>query len=150
MWNNLEAQYREQLAKIHERERLESDLAWLKDIPVAELISRGRVTKLADKVSQLRAVLAFYGVSSVKAWHDIWDAPAVAARRSLCFESCPGPASAWIRQGEITAHAMVCAEYSKEKFQTAVQEIRSLPYLNHKSSWNGCGAFAAMPVLPWF
>ncbi len=33
-WNNLEAQYREQLAKIEERERLESDLQWLNTITV--------------------------------------------------------------------------------------------------------------------
>jgi len=32
MWNNLEAQYREQLAKINERARLETELAWLKEI----------------------------------------------------------------------------------------------------------------------
>ena len=59
-------------------------------------------------------MLAFYGVSSVDAWHAIWDKPVVAARRSKYFESCPGPASAWIRQGEIAAHATQCAEFSKE------------------------------------
>jgi addiction module HigA family antidote len=126
MWNNLEAQYREQLAKIHERERLEADLAWLKDIPVTELVKRSVLPKISDKIEQLRAVLAFYGVSSVEAWHEIWDTPAVAARRSLCFESCPGPASAWIRMGEIEAQFMECADYSKKKFRKAVQEIRKL------------------------
>ncbi|MCI5220577.1 MAG: helix-turn-helix domain-containing protein, partial [Candidatus Electrothrix sp. LOE2] len=40
MWNNLEAQYREQLAKVYERNRLKENLAWLKTIPVAELINR--------------------------------------------------------------------------------------------------------------
>ena len=129
MWNNLEAKYREQLAKIHERERLEADLAWLKKIPVTELVKRQALPNLKDKVEQLRAVLAFYGVSSVDAWHAIWDEPAVAARRSLCFETCPGPASAWIRQGEIAGHATQCAEFSKEKFQHAVQEIRKLTRL---------------------
>ena len=126
MWNNLEAQYREQLAKVHERKRLEADLEWLKDIPVAELVKRQVLTKIEDKVGQLRAVLAFYGVSSVESWHAIWDEPPVAARRSKCFESCPGPASAWIRQGEIAANAIQCAEFSKTKFKAAIQEIRSL------------------------
>ena len=129
MWNNLEAQYREQLAKIHERERLEADLAWLKEIPVAELVKRKVLPKIKDQVEKLRAVLAFYGVSSVEAWHAIWDEPAVAARRSHCFENCPGPASAWIRQGEIAAHATPCAEFSKTKFKAAVQEIRKLTVL---------------------
>ncbi|MDH3348923.1 MAG: helix-turn-helix domain-containing protein [Desulfobulbaceae bacterium] len=130
MWNNLEALYREQLAKISERERLEADLAWLQEIPVAELVKRKVLPKLKDKVAQLRAVLAFYGVSSVDAWHALWDEPAVAVRRSLCFNSCPGPASAWIRQGEIAAHSVQCAEFSKVKLQLAVQEIRKLTVLD--------------------
>jgi len=129
MWNNLEAQYREQLAKIHERKRLEADLEWLKKIPVAELVKRQALPKLQDKVEQLRAVLGFYGVSSVDAWHAIWDEPAVAARRSNCFKSCPGPTSAWIRQGEIAAHATQCAEFSKIKFQATIQEIRKFTIL---------------------
>ena len=129
MWNNLEAQYREQLAKIHERERLEADLEWLKEIPVPELVKRKVLVKINDKVEQLRAVLAFYGVSSVEAWHAIWDKPTVAERRSKCFESCPGPASAWIRQGEIAANATQCSEFSKTKFQAAIQEIRKLTIL---------------------
>jgi len=60
MWNNLEARYREQLAKIHERERIEADLAWLKEITVAELVKRQILPKTKDKVELLRAVLAFF------------------------------------------------------------------------------------------
>jgi plasmid maintenance system antidote protein VapI/Zn-dependent peptidase ImmA (M78 family) len=127
LWNNLEAQYREQLAKIHEMERLESDLEWLKNIPVSELIKRNVIPKIPSKIEQLRTVLSFYGVSSVEAWHTIWDEPAVAARRrSSCFESCPGPASAWIRQGEIAAQAIQCSKFSKENFKSAIHEIRKL------------------------
>ncbi len=129
MWNNLEAQYREQLAKIHERSRLESNLEWLKTIPVVELANRQLIPHLKDKIEQLRAVFAFFGVSSVSAWHRIWDEPAVAARRSACFESCPGIASAWIRQGEIQANSIDCADFSKNKFKDAVLEIRKLTVL---------------------
>ena len=41
MWNNLEAQYREQRAKLGERQRLEEDIEWLKTIPTKELVERG-------------------------------------------------------------------------------------------------------------
>lgn len=129
MWNNLEAQYRGQLAKNHERKRLEEELEWLKKIPVVELANRQVIPKLKDQVEQLRAVLSFYGVSSVEAWHQVWDEPAVAARRSPCFESCPGTASAWIRQGEIQAKSIDCADFSKDKFKSAVLEIRKLTVL---------------------
>ena len=44
-WNNLEAQYREHLAKVEERKDMESDLQWLKTIPTKELIERGFIKK---------------------------------------------------------------------------------------------------------
>lgn len=126
MWNNLEAQYREQLAKIHERKRLEADLAWLKDIPVLELVKRDLIAGTKDKVSQLREVLKFYGVSSVAAWRQIWLEPTLAARRSPCFESSPGPASAWIRQGELQAREIECEAFNKSLFKEALTHIRKL------------------------
>ncbi len=125
-WNNLEAEYREQLAKIEERQRLMDSIEWLKTIPVKELIDRGCLESQPDKVSMLREVLKFYGVGSVAAWSKIWDVPAVAARRSPCFETRPGDASAWIRLGELQAHKVECQPYNKARFKEALQQIRGL------------------------
>ena len=126
MWNNLEAQYREQLAKLEERQRLDAEKTWLKTIPTKELIERGYLEAGQDEVSLLRNVLSFFGVSSVHAWHDVWETPAVAARRSKCFDSQPGAAAAWIRQGELQAHQIECAPFNKSRFQQTLQEIRVL------------------------
>lgn len=125
-WNNLEAQYREQLAKIEERNRLENDLKWLDLIPVNELVKRGVITACQDKALLLRETLSFYGVSSVHAWNSVWERPEVAARRSSCFESRPGAASAWIRMGERRAQEIECAPFDKNRFQQALAEIRQL------------------------
>ena len=126
LWNNLEAQYREQKAKLEERERLESNIEWLKTIPTRELIDRGFLNDVKDKVALLRDTLAFFGVSSVESWQGIWEMPAVAARRSQCFESRIGDAAAWIRQGELQAHEMDCNPFDKKRFKKALQKIRSL------------------------
>ncbi|MCF6290312.1 MAG: helix-turn-helix domain-containing protein [Desulfobacterales bacterium] len=126
MWNNLEAQYREQLAKQEEHKRLESNIEWLKTIPTKELIERGHLEADRDKVALLRKTLSFFGVSSVQAWRGIWERPAVAARRSPCFESRPGDASAWIRQGELQAREIECNSFDKKRFKKALQQIRSL------------------------
>lgn len=126
MWNNLEAQYREQLTKIAEREQLNTSIEWLKSIPTKELIERGLIKQESDNINLLRNTLAFYGVSSVAVWREIWENPAVAARRSPCFETCPGPASAWIRQGEIQAQAVQCQPYNRERFQEVLPVIRNL------------------------
>lgn len=126
MWNNLEAQYREQLAKDKEQQRFASDLDWLESIPTRELIKRGALAGQKDRVQLLRETLKFYGVSSIEAWREIWDVPAVAARRSACFQSCPGPASAWIRLGELQAQTIQCVPYDQRKFKESIQEIRML------------------------
>ncbi len=125
-WNNLEAQYREQLAKLEERRRLESSIQWLKTIPTKELIERSHLEAEKDKVALLRNTLAFFGVSSVRAWQEIWEKPVVAARRSLCFETRPGDTAAWIRQGELLAHEIECGPFDKKRFKEALQQIRAL------------------------
>jgi len=125
-WNNLEAQYREQIAKLEERGRLEANIKWLKTIPTRELIERGILPSVSDKVELLRLTLSFFGVSSVQAWRDVWEVPAVAARRSSCFESRPGDAAAWIRQGELQAHEIACAPFDKKRFKEALLKIRTL------------------------
>jgi Plasmid maintenance system antidote protein len=124
MWNNMESQYREQLTKTREREQLESDLDWLKTIPTRELIKRNAIAHQKEKSLLLRETLKLYGVSSVSAWKDIWEKPGVAARRSHCFETCPGPASAWLRLGEIEAYQIDCKPFDKNKFSMAVNAIR--------------------------
>ena len=126
MWNNLEANYREQLAKIQERERLTKDLDWLKKIPTAELIRREILLDTKDKVQLLRETLKFFGVSSVKAWQEIWEAPAVASRRSPCFETQPEAAATWIRLGELQAHEIDCKPFNEDRFKKALSEIRNL------------------------
>jgi len=125
-WNNLESQYREQLERIEEKERLVEGLEWLKMIPFKELVKRKVVQKQEDLVLQLREVLTFFGVSSVEAWKKIWAKPAVAARRSPCFDTDSGSAAAWIRIGELRAQKTKCQAYDKTKFEKALQEIRAL------------------------
>lgn len=125
-WNDLEAQYREQLEKIRELESLKKNLDWLKTIPVSELQKRGLIAHPEENSEQVREVLKFFGVSSVSAWEKIWTEPKVAARRSQCFESIPGHAATWIRQGEIIAQKIECKPFDKKSFRVVLNEIREL------------------------
>ena len=159
-WNNLELNYRERLTKLEDQVRLKADLAWLKTIPVKELSRRGAIADSDDPVERLHRVLAFYGVCNVKAWRDLWEKPAaVAARRSPCFESQPGAASAWLRLGQLQALNRTCAVYDKVRFSALLQDVRQLT----KDSVNAistlvercaaCGVSVAlvpeMPKAPW-
>jgi len=159
-WNNLELNYREGLTKLADRERLQSDLDWLKTIPVAELRKRNVLPNTKDPVEQLGNVLAFYGVGNVKAWRDLWEEPAVAARRSSCFASHPGAASAWLRLGQLQAQERACKPYDKARFTATLDEVRALtkvppetavPQLIERCA--ACGVAVAlvpeMPKAPW-
>jgi len=125
-WNNLEAQYREQLTKIEQAQQMESHIEWLKNIPTKELVNRRVIPNASDKIVILHEVLRFYGVSSVDAWHTIWQEPAAAARRSPFLESSPGPTSAWLRLGQLEARNIECAAYDKKRFTDNLRQIRQL------------------------
>ncbi|HEY5743345.1 MAG TPA: ImmA/IrrE family metallo-endopeptidase [Chryseolinea sp.] len=125
-WNNLEAQYREQLAKIEQDREFKANLAWLNVIPVKELIEREAIPASDDKVVVLREVFRFYGVSSVESWRVVWESPAAAARRSTFFKSSPGPTSAWLRLGQLQAREVECASYDKKRFIENLHAIRKL------------------------
>ena len=125
-WNNLEAQYREQLSKIEQARQMEDNITWLKNIPAKELIKRKVIPNETEKGPLVREVLRFYGVSSVSAWHSVWDQPAAAARRSPFLSSSPGPTSAWLRLGQLEARSIECAPYDKERFAANLHIIRAL------------------------
>lgn len=130
IWNNLESSYREQLEKIRQKERLAADLDWIKKIPTKELIDRNYIERRDDEISLLRDTLRFFGVISVSAWREIWESPAVAARRSKCFETDIGAASTWIRMGELEAQEIECLPYDRNGFKAALAVIRALTKTN--------------------
>ncbi|MDH3360487.1 MAG: ImmA/IrrE family metallo-endopeptidase, partial [Desulfobulbaceae bacterium] len=120
----------------------------------------GFLSNTRDKTIQLREVLQFFGVSSVQAWSEIWVNPAVAARRSTCFESRPEHAAVWIRMGELEANEIDCAPYDKNRFKEAVANIRGLtcesPVVFVEEMKRECAAAGValalvpeIPKVPW-
>lgn len=126
LWNNLESLYRGQLSKIAQARQLADQVGWLKTIPVKELTARQVIPAEKEPGQVVREVLRFYGVSSVEAWHALWDQPAAAARRSPLLKSSPGPTSAWLRLGQLEARSIDCAPYDRRRFSANLQSIRTL------------------------
>lgn len=126
MWNNLEANYREQLAKIADRQRLKDDLDWLKSIPSKQLINRGIIEEQPDEVCLLHAVLTFFGVASSKSWRDLWMKPEAAFRKSARFKAQPEAVATWLRLGEIEARQIETGPYDRDNFWDVLKKIRAL------------------------
>lgn len=125
-WMGLETQYREQLARQSELDVLQSDIAWLKEIPLKDMLRFGWVQKIESKVLQVRECLKYFSVSSVEAWRRQYQQPVAAYRASDKLIKTPAAVSTWLRQGERLADGIRCAPFNKERFNAALHDIRAL------------------------
>jgi addiction module HigA family antidote len=162
-WNNLESVYQIKTARAEERKNIVHAESWLKTIPIAELTKRGflNLNPGDDVYAKLKEVLRFYGVASIDAYHEVWDRHlSLAARKDKKAETELGPASAWIRQGEIEAEQMECQDYDKTKFKAALEKIRgwttepiAAASRKTKEICAPCGVAVTfvreMPKVPW-
>lgn len=127
-WNSLEQNYRAALARIAERERLEKQTDWLKEIPVKDMARAGWIERRESLVEQLEEVLSFFGVASADAWRDVWSGvrSAVAFRQSAAFASDFGAVSAWLRKGELEARQTTTQPFDAVRFKHILADARKL------------------------
>lgn len=127
-WTALEWDYQSAIARRSERERLATQVDWLKELPVKAMINAGWIKAKSSAVEQLEALLAFFGVASVDAWQDVWRdyRDAVAFRASPSFESDFGAMTAWLRQSELEGRAIDTGLFDASAFKSALADVRSL------------------------
>lgn len=126
LWNGLESQYREHLARERAEHELETYADWAKGFPVRDLIRHGLLPETTTKGGRVAALLSFFRVSNPNAWARQWTEPSAAFRSSPTFMSSPKAVAAWLRWGEVEAEAVQTAPYDAEKFRQAVTEIRAM------------------------
>ena len=125
-WLNLEAQYREHLARQDSVNTLVQEVHWLKELPLADMIRLGWVKKTDEKSQQVFECLRYFGVASVEAWRVQYENPVAAYRASPKLIRVPAAVSAWLRFGERKAEDMRCDEYAKSTFEESLAEARAL------------------------
>lgn len=125
-WMNLETNYQSFIAREKERDRLESWTEWLKEVPVAPMVKEGWISKLPDPISQLQAVLNFYGVASPEVWKKQCLSQKISYRASETFAKEPEATSAWLRRGEILAQKVECEPFDAKQFRESLLDIREL------------------------
>lgn len=125
-WNNLEANYREQLARLESAKHLASQKKWLKRIPTKELVERKVIEPTDDTVVMIERTLRFFGVASVDAWHEGWSKPQFAFRKSPTAAGHDGALASWLRLAELKAQTIECQPYDAKRFSAAVRSIREL------------------------
>jgi HTH-type transcriptional regulator / antitoxin HigA len=139
-WNRRELAYREAITRTEEIKKLEADTAWLKELPVQELVNRKLIEPSKDKSVMVRRLLEFFGVSSVEAWRNVLKNSAVQFRGGEAHLKYPGYVAAWRRIGVVKAQGMNTAPFDATEFKTALASIRTMTTLPARQ-W-----LAGMPI----
>jgi len=127
MWNSLEANYRDYLARSRERDDLADQTGWLQQIPVVTLRKKRVVTaRPDDEPGTLQQVLRFFGVASISAWEAIWRNPVADYRRSQAFDVDAGALATWLRLGELEAQLVRCAPFDRDALRRLLPRLRAL------------------------
>lgn len=125
-WNNLERNYREDLARLEEADRLRAKQEWLAMIPHKDMAAYGWIRATKDPVELAQSVLDFFGVATPEIWKQRWLDPKVAFRKSAVYEAAPGAVAAWLRKGEIEAQRIPCEPFDEQGFKGCLATIRTL------------------------
>jgi HTH-type transcriptional regulator/antitoxin HigA len=126
IWNRLEGNYRDRLARLEQRRALEADVTWLESLPVKELQKRGYLAKGLRGGALVDAVCRFFGVANRQGWERVWRAPLASFRKSKAFTSDVGAVATWLRIGELKAADIMCSPFNAKKFREALREIRTM------------------------
>ena len=132
-WINREAQYRQDLVRLRDKQDWKARVDWLQELPLNDMIGFGWIRpELTSPKAKEAACLEFFGVPDVSAWRDTYKGALEMAvfRTSASFKSHPGAVAAWLRQGEIEASSIACKPWDAEKFKDALGKIRPLTWEN--------------------
>lgn len=122
-WMTRDFQFQESLANLRKHEQ-----EWVKRIPVRDMVTFGWMEPVTQSSERLESCLKFFGVSSTAAWEQKYGKlqEQVAFRASGSFESEQAAVAAWLRQGEIEAARVDCADWNPSHLKKNIGYIRSL------------------------
>ena len=149
IWTNMEAAYRLHQAREAESRELETRYDWASAFPLKELAERNLIVRPAAKSGQVRELLRFFGVGSMKACEErMEELLQVDFRTSSAFQNSKPSLAAWLRIGECRAAEIETADYDREAFMRALREIRTLtPVTIDKALPDVVGKCAAAGVV---
>lgn len=125
-WLTREARYREWIARQEAEEELQTQVPWLRDLPLKEMRAFKWIPAGCSRAETVRACLSFFGVASVDAWRATYEKPLAAFRASSKVKKQPGAVAAWLRQGEREAAGIQCLSFDGDKFRAGLAEVRRL------------------------
>jgi HTH-type transcriptional regulator/antitoxin HigA len=126
LWNRLEGNYRERLARTEDKKLLASDADWLRTLPINELRRRKYIGPAKDAGTVIQEVCRFFGVANRRAWENLWNQSLASFRISKAFGSDRAALAVWLRIGEMEASEVQCGAFDSKQFRDALGTIRTL------------------------
>lgn len=129
-WTVRETKYRENIDRIQNPLASMDDAAWLRSLPVTDMVRFGWIEPVANFSDKIAACLQFFDVPDVDAWCKKYGASfqCAAYRTSPTFKMNPGGLSVWLRKGEIESESLDCRPWDAELFNEKLKEIRRLTW----------------------
>lgn len=125
LWNGMEANYRDWLARVAETSDLAAQAGWLKELPLREMIRRGLVADhRRDPVDQVRSVLAFFGVANRASFEEV--CVQASFRKAKAYASNSADLAVWLRAGERAAATIETDSFNEHAFRSELLELRRL------------------------
>jgi len=136
LWNALEAQYRTWQSAQEEENSFAEAATWPQDFPVRQLVDRGYLPAGLSGPALVRALLKFFGVGSLSAWHQVYE-PLVAAkyRHARAGSRSPEALATWLRIAELSAEDIKTTDFSMPELRKLLGEIPSLTLLKPEEWW---------------
>jgi hypothetical protein len=97
---------------------------WSRLFPLKEMRRFGFT--LVEGLSDVEALLKFFGVSSPEVWRSKWNAHPVAFRQTQVFDSRQEAVSAWVREAEIEASKLILSDFDENRLRSSLDEVRRL------------------------
>jgi len=120
-WINRQEQYHLFLNEIQSR----NEKAWLKQLPIADMLSLGWISQGENLVE---TCLKFFETKNIHTWQEKYSnlVSQTAFRTSQAFQTELGAVAAWLRQGEIIADSIRCENWNENQFLESLVTIRKL------------------------
>lgn len=132
IWLGLEADYRFIKARLREALRLKTEVSLAEQYPYAEMAKRGWVPKVREATERVRALLRFFGVSSLRNVPSLFPA---AFRKSAKVRVRPEALAAWLRQGERLAQQVKTRAFDPAALRELLQTMRTMTRRKPEEFW---------------
>jgi HTH-type transcriptional regulator / antitoxin HigA len=137
-WTTRQRKFEAALERTASKLSPEAAKTWLRTLPLKDMNDAGWIASRSTP-NLLHAALAYFSVTTPDEWRERYAAHATtfSYRTSEAFESKLGALAAWLRQGELEASGITCAQWNPSKLKEALAAIRGLTRLKEPAKFIG-------------